>query len=167
MTHVGAPPHPTRLDTEMVLPLDTTSLHIRPGGEVPSVEVCVFDNGHNSLYNLIGMSRYTLSEVIALGLRAAVNGTANSDMHVRLLLVDSWSGKGSGLNGADEMVDSGGLDATFKYQVRSGEERKTRGAGYRSNFTNTSFFAPLFAHRSTWPHQTPLSRAAGLATRRP
>ncbi|GMH87724.1 hypothetical protein TrST_g3103 [Triparma strigata] len=124
VSKVGA----TRINEKLSLTLDTSQLLIRPTGEVPSVEICVFDNSHNSLYNLIGKSVYSLADALVAGLKAAVGGI-DPEIHTRLLLVDTWSGRGSGLNGSDQMVDAGGLDATFKYQHLATPNSAVEGSG--------------------------------------
>ena len=97
----------------LTLPLDTTALHINPDGTPPSLQLSVFDNSPNVLYNNLGTATIPLSAILSSSASTPTPQTS------RVLLLDNHSGRGQGLNSTDLVLDAGGLDLTLSYQHTS------------------------------------------------
>jgi len=107
---------------KLSLPIDTTSLPVRPGGHIPEVEFCIFDNGDDQIYNLLGKGTLPLSSALCEGFNKANDAIASKKKEFRfnrILLLDSHSERGSGINGRDITMDAGGLDIGINYRHES------------------------------------------------
>jgi hypothetical protein len=100
-------------DEALKLEIDTSALLLKPEGEVPSLEFSVFDNTEGTLYNCIGSGTLPLSSALCSGFTSSAS---SSSSFCRVLLLDHLSGKGTGLNSTDVVVDAGGLDIKLDYQ---------------------------------------------------
>ena len=101
---------------EMVrLPIDTTKLPVREGGVAPGVELTLFDNKPGVLYNVIGKGILPLPAVLCKGFEGVDGLDRKSGDAKRIILLDSLSGKGGGLDCTDVVKDAGGIDVVVDY----------------------------------------------------